>query len=242
MDLTSFVRERFLPFIVSLFLLIFLGCGGGGGGGSADDSVPTTTTVTDIDGNVYNTVTIGTQVWMKENLKVIKYRNGDSIGTTTPATLDTQGEISSKYQWVYDGNEANATTYGRLYTWNTAIDNRGLCPTGWHIPSKVEWNTLTDYLGGFNVAGGHLKEVGTTHWQSPNTGADNSSGFTALPGGYRGSRGEFIWRGEVAYIWTSTENGAEEANGYQIGYAGVGGNTYSRFGKGHGLTVRCIRD
>lgn len=246
MKFTSFVRERFLPFIALLFLIIFVGCGGGGGGGSADgssdDSVPDTTTVTDIDGNVYNTVTIGTQVWMKENLNVTKYRNGDAIGTTTPATLDTSGETSSKYQWAYNGDNNNVATYGRLYTWNAAIDNRGLCPTGWHIPSKVEWDTLTGYLGGFDVAGGHLKEVGTTHWQSPNTGADNSSGFTALPGGYRGFYGEFASMGGVAYIWTSTENGAEYANGYNITSADDDGYTYPSFGKQHGLSVRCVRD
>ena len=127
----------------------------------------TTATVTDIDGNVYNTVTIGTQVWMKENLKVTKYRNGDAIGITTPATLDIWGETSPRYQWAYDGNESNVATYGRLYTWYAVTDSRGVCPTGWHVPTDSEWTTLTDYLGGESVAGGKMKEAGTTHWNSP---------------------------------------------------------------------------
>lgn len=97
-----------------------------------DDSANDAIIVTDIDGNVYHTVTIGTQVWMVENLKVTKYRNGDLIGTTTPATLDISGEAEPKYQWVYDGKESNVSTYGRLYTWYAITDNRNVCPKGWH--------------------------------------------------------------------------------------------------------------
>ena len=108
-------------------------------------------TVTDIDNNVYNTVIIGTQIWLKENLKVTKYRNSDTITTT----------------WAYNGNESNVSTYGRLYDWYAATDSRGLCPTGWHLPTDAEWTTLTDYLEGLSVAGGKLKEAGTTHWNSP---------------------------------------------------------------------------
>ena len=125
-----------------------------------------TGTVPDIDGNVYNTVTIGTQVWMAENLKTTKYRNGDLIGTTTPATLDISGESYTKYQWAYDGNESNVATYGRLYTWYAVTDTRNVCPTGWHVPTDAEWTTLTTFLGGESVAGGKLKETGTTHWAS----------------------------------------------------------------------------
>src|SRR4030043_1346528 len=85
-------------------------------------------TVTDIDGNMYNTVTIGTQTWMQENLKVTKYNNGDLIGTTSPPTLDISGEIAPEYQWAYNGNDTNVATYGLLYTWYVVTDNRGLCP------------------------------------------------------------------------------------------------------------------
>jgi uncharacterized protein (TIGR02145 family) len=198
-------------------------------------------TVTDIDGNVYNTVTIGTQVWMKENLKVTKYRNGDAIGTTIPATLDISGEASPKYQWAYDGNESNVATYGRLYTWYAATDSRGLCPTGWHLPTDAEWTTLTDYLGGASVAGGKMKEAGTAHWNSPNTGADNSSGFTALPGGYRNFWGTFSSIGGVGNWWSATLFDATNAWGLWLDY------TYAdafRFGyyDYYGFSVRCVRD
>jgi uncharacterized protein (TIGR02145 family) len=113
----------------------------------------------------------------------IKYRNGDIIGTTTPATLDISSETSPKYQWAYDGNESNVATYGRLYTWYAATDSRAVCPTGWHLPTDAEWTTLTTYLGGESVAGGKLKEAGTTHWNSPIqelTTAVDSQGFLAV--------------------------------------------------------------
>ena len=106
-----------------------------------------TAPVTDIDGNQYNTVTIGNQVWMAENLKTTKYQNGDEIGTTTPATLDISGETSPKYQWAYNGSEANVNTYGRLYTWYAVADERNICPAGWHVPSDDEWKTLEMFLG-----------------------------------------------------------------------------------------------
>ena len=213
---------------------------------SASDSITLTVsdgaTLTDIDGNVYNTVTIGTQVWMKENLKVTKYRDGTAIGTTTPATKDVSGETSPKYQWAYDGNESNATTYGRLYTWYAVTDSRGVCPTGWHLPTNAEWTTLTDYLGGESVAGGKLKEAGTTHWNSPNTSADNSSGFTARPGGHRGYAGSFYAIGYDGYWWSATEFGTTfEWYSYLFYYTSYAGR-YSYGNKYVGFSVRCVRD
>ena len=101
--------------------------------------------VKDIDGNIYRTITIGTQVWMAENLKTTRYRNGDLIGTTTPATLVIEGESAPKYQWAYDGNESNVATYGRLYTWYVATDSRNVCPIGWHVPTDAEWTVLTEF-------------------------------------------------------------------------------------------------
>jgi uncharacterized protein (TIGR02145 family) len=103
-------------------------------------------TVKDIDRDIYKTVTIGTQVWMAENLKTTKYSNGDSIGTTTPATLDITTEKTPKYRWSYGGEESNVAKYGRLYTWYAATDSRNVCPTGWHVPTDAEWTTLTNYL------------------------------------------------------------------------------------------------
>ena len=103
-------------------------------------------TISDIDGNVYKIIKLGDQWWMAENLKVTKYSNGDLIGTTIPATLDILGESTPKYQWAYDGNENNVSTYGRLYSWYAATDNRNVCPAGWHVPGDSEWTILTDYL------------------------------------------------------------------------------------------------
>lgn len=117
----------------------------------------------DIDGNVYPIITIGTQVWMAENLKTTRYCNGDLIGTTTPATLDIESESAPEYQWAYDGNESNVTTYGRIYTWYVANDSRNVCPAGWHIPSDAEWTDLTGFTalpGGARLEDGCFYDIG----------------------------------------------------------------------------------
>ena len=175
---------------------------------------------------------------MKENLKVTKYRNGDAIPTTTGSISN---DSSSKYQWAYDGNESNATTYGRLYTWYAATDSRAVCPTGWHVPTNAEWTTLEDYLGGSSVAGGKMKEAGTTHWDSPNTSADNSSGFTALPGGSRFSDGSFSYMGYYGYWWSATEGSASGAWTYGLYYS-IGYVNHDSIDKYRGFSVRCVRD
>ena len=199
-------------------------------------------TVTDINGNVYNTVTIGAQVWMKENLKATKYRNGDAIHTTIPPTLDISGEATPKYEWAYGNSTNNVAVYGRLYTWYAATDSRGLCPTGWHLPTDAEWTLLTDYLGGEVVAGGKMKESGTAHhWYSPNTGADNSSGWTALPGGYRNYNGTFNYIGYNGVWWSATEGVAATAWSRYLSYSdAVAYRDYND--KSHGFSVRCVRD
>lgn len=195
--------------------------------------------IIDIDGNVYNTVTIGSQVWIKENLKTTKYRNGDIIGTTTPATLELLSQDNPKYQWAYAGNESTVSTYGRLYTWFAATDSRKVCPTGWHLPSDSEWNTLITFLGG--EAGSKLKETGTSHWISPNTGASNTSGFTALPGGHRQEGGAFVDIGDNAYWWSSTEGSLISAWGRTLHNNTVNVFTSST-PKSYGYSVRCVKD
>jgi uncharacterized protein (TIGR02145 family) len=160
-------------------------------------------TVSDVEDNIYNIKTIGFQVWMAENLKTTKYRNGDLIGTTTHAYLDISSEATAKYQWAYDGNESNVATYGRLYTWYTVTDSRNICPTGWHVPTDAEWTTLTTFLGGEDVAGNKLKETGTTHWGGTNSGATNETGFTALPSGFRQRSGTFMYIGDDGMWWSS---------------------------------------
>jgi uncharacterized protein (TIGR02145 family) len=174
-------------------------------------AAPASATVTDVDGNVYKTVTIGNQVWMAADLKTTRYRNGDLIGTTSPATLDISSESTPKYQWAYAGDESNVATYGRLYTWYAATDSRNVCPAGWHVSTDAEWQTLIDFLGGDIAAQGKLKEAGTTHWHSPNTDATNESGFTALPGGNRFNNEPFTGLGYGSHWWTATEYDAKFA-------------------------------
>jgi uncharacterized protein (TIGR02145 family) len=198
-------------------------------------------TIRDADGNLYTSVTISTQVWLVENLKTTRYSNGDLIGTTTPSTLDITAEASPKYQWAYDGNESNVATYGRLYTWYAVTDSRNICPTGWHVPSDAEWTTLTTYLGGESVAGGKLKEKGTIHWQSPNTGATNESGFTSLPSGGRYDGGTYFLVGDSGYWWSSTEYLTTDA--YSRYMSSNGSYVYGGISfKDYGWSVRCLRD
>lgn len=199
------------------------------------------TTVTDIDGNVYNTAIIGNQTWMIKNLKTTKYRNGETIGTTTPVTLDISAQNSPKYQWAYDGSESNVATYGRLYTWYAATDSRNICPIGWHLSTDAEWADLTNYLGGGSFAGGKLKETGTSHWLSPNTEAVNSRDFTALPGGVRNQEGNFADISLSGYWWTSIENNALSAWYRRLYYDGRH-VLRNYFTKANGLSVRCVRD
>ncbi len=194
-------------------------------------------TVIDIDGNVYNTVTIGTQVWMKENLKVTHYRNGDIIPIVTD-NIQWQNLTTGAF-CDYDNTPINSTTYGKLYNFYTVSDSRNICPNDWHVPVDSEWTTLTTYLGGDSVAGGKLKETGTTHWDSPNTGADNSSGFTALPGGSHSNDGPFLDLGGYGNWW-----GSESGTGawyrvmsfnYKYVYRGSDD-------KKNGFSVRCVSD
>lgn len=160
-------------------------------------------TVTDIDGNIYHTVKIGTQVWMSENLKVTKYRNGDPIPNVIDGTA--WHNLSSGAYCHYDNDSNNSTTYGNLYNWYAVHDSRNITPKGWHIPTDAEWTTLTDYLGGEEVAGAKLKETGGTHWESPNSGATNMSGFNALPGGDCNDYIEFFSIRRYGHWWSSTK-------------------------------------
>lgn len=193
-----------------------------------ESTAPSATTVTDVDDNAYKTVTIGSQVWMAEDLRTTKYRNGDAIGTTSPATLDISSESAPKYQWAYAGDESNVATYGRLYSWYAVTDSRNVCPAGWHVPSDAEWTTLTDFLGGEVAAQGKLKEAGTIHWNSPNTGATNESGFTALPGGNRWDNGRFLdvffangepETGTPSEVWLNDGKGYFRDSGLRLGSA-----------------------
>ena len=192
---------------------------------------------TDLDNNNYPTVQIGTQTWMAENLKTTKYRNGNPIPNVTDsaqwATLTTGAYCD------YKNTPSNSITYGKLYNFHTVADSRNLCPTGWHVPTDAEWTTLVTYLGVYTVAGGKLKETGTTHWKNPNTTATNETGFTALPGGLR-HKGGFQLTTEYGYWWSSTEAGTNGIIRDMINWwAGVATNYPA---KEAGISVRCLKD
>jgi uncharacterized protein (TIGR02145 family) len=196
--------------------------------------------ITDFDGNIYYTVTIGTQLWMKENLKTTRYNDGTGIPFVTDnsewGNLTTAG-----YCWYNNDPGVYKDTYGALYN-GYAVSTGKLCPSGWHVPTDAQLTALTDCLGGASVAGRSMKEAGTTHWISPYTWADNSSGFTALPGGLREYySGSFVYVGYIAWYWSSTEENSNVA-----WYRSMNGSYSEVFrnekNKQFGLSVRCIKD
>jgi uncharacterized protein (TIGR02145 family) len=215
--------------------------GAGTGYGNEMSFKTFTGSVTDVDGNIYNTMTIGTQTWLAENLKTSKYLNGDLIGSTSSPTLDITSESAPRYQWAYNGDQTNIDTYGRLYTWYVIMDARYICPAGWHVPSNPDWQVLTAFLGGEGNAGGKLRETGLVHWQSPNAGATNETGFGALPGGYRRIDGTF---GEIHLYspwWSATELNLTDAKLWSTGY--LDGTAFSlNNSKNTGYSVRCLKD
>jgi uncharacterized protein (TIGR02145 family) len=195
-------------------------------------------TVTDVDGNTYGTVKIGSQVWMTENLRVTKYNDNTPIPLVTIDSV--WSELTTPGYCFYD-NTSNIDTinaFGALYNWHV-VETDKLCPTGWHVPSDAEWSELTDYLG--VMAGGRLKESATDSWASPNTDAIDDTHFTALPGGYRHNSGTFYNAGSSGYWWGSTENFSSYAFSRSLGYDRSdvyrGSNT-----KSSGVSVRCVRD
>jgi uncharacterized protein (TIGR02145 family) len=193
----------------------------------------------DVDGNVYDTVTIGTQVWMAENLKVTHFRNGDSIINITDQ--DSWNSMNSAAYCDYNNTPGNSTIYGRLYNWFAITDNRNIAPKGWHVPSRDEWKVLIDYLGGDTLAYNKLLETGTVHWQSPNEEATNESGFTALPGGLRSPVGIWPALGTSCHLWT-TEDLAQQLGVEFNMYIDRKSVYHQASLKINGLSVRCIKD
>lgn len=199
----------------------------------------TATTVKDIDGNVYNTVTIGTQVWMKENLKVTKYRNGDAIPNITDSAA--WKNLTTGAYCSYKNDDATVNTYGRIYNWYVVSDSRNIAPAGWHVASETEWKTLVSYLGGNDVAGGKMKERDTLHWETPNTGATNESGFTALPAGYRYVyNGSFDNQKKAGGYWSTTDSADFAWHPYLRNIEGA--FKYNSVDKRSGNSIRCIKD
>ena len=200
------------------------------------------------DGNIYNTVTIGTQVWMVENLRYLPSVVGPGTDSNTTPYYYVSG---------YNGTNvtaakatSNYTTYGVLYNWPAAMAGsasssanpsgvQGICPSGWHLPSDAEWTQLTSYLGGEDLAGSKLKEMGITHWTSPNADATNESGFSALGGGARNWDGTFLNIGSQEFWWSATEGAHAWFRFVSYSYGGVGKGDG---GKNMGFYVRCVRD
>jgi len=188
------------------------------------------------DGTEYSTVQIGNQIWMAENLKYLPYVYAPSSGSNT-----------LKYYYVYNFSgtivsaakaTSNYNTYGVLYNWTAALS---ACPTGWHLPSDSEWTELSDYLGGESVAGGKLKETGTSHWSNPNTGATNETDFTALPGGYRSTSNSFYSLGTYGYFWSSTLSTSTNAIDRRLNSINIQMNKADVV-KENGFSIRCVKN
>jgi uncharacterized protein (TIGR02145 family) len=199
--------------------------------------------IIDLEGNTYKSVYIGTQQWMAENLKVSKYNDGTTIPNITD---NTEWSNLTTGAWCYYNNDAaNNDKYGKLYNWYTVRSksngNKNVCPTGWHVPTDAEWTVLTDYLGGTSVAGGKLKEVGTTSWNSSNTDATNTTLFSALPGGYSIQTGGVGSLGDGGYWWCSSENDLLYAYAIEM-HKNVSSVNLFNVLKKNGFSVRCIRD
>jgi uncharacterized protein (TIGR02145 family) len=195
-------------------------------------------TMTDQQGNVYKTIVIGTQEWMAENLKTTTFRNGETIPNVTSSF---QWSSTALAAWCYYNNDSQYNCpYGKLYNWYAVADPRGLCPTGWHVPTDAEWTTLTTLLGE-SVAGGKLKSTGVQYWVSLNIGATNESGFSGLPGGSRGDCGVNCTIGYNGYWWSSSERLTYDAWFRNLFYnsGDVSRNANIKSG---GFSVRCLRD
>jgi uncharacterized protein (TIGR02145 family) len=211
-------------------------------------------TVIDIDGNSYKTVKIGNQWWMAENLRVTKYQNGTVIPeVTTDGSLGYSGEwnaLTSGAYCNYNNNTSSGEEYGKLYNFYAIADSGKLCPANWHVPTNDEWTIMETYLGGGDIAGGKLKENGIAHWESPNVGATNESGFKALPGGYRQSfklmsGSTFYAIGSTGSWWSSTEYESDNRAAWSrwlhsFDIEIIRGDDGTN--KKTGCSVRCVRD
>lgn len=199
-------------------------------------------TMTDQDGNVYKTITIGTQTWMAENLRTTKYRDGSTISEITENETWLNITIGAYCNYNNTKNIDTIATFGRLYNWYAISDRRNLAPAGWHVPTEYEWSQLIDYLGGDNEAGSKLKEIGNTHWLNLNEDATNKTGFTAIPGGLRhGLGGHFVYIGICGFWWSATELDDELVWRYSMINRNSNVDKYN-YKKELGLSVRCVKD
>ena len=228
--------------LIAILLILIPGCKKNGGSGEIEDA----------EGNVYQTVTIGDQVWMKENLRTGSYRDGSWLLTNLYADYEwaSAGPACCIYHPTYvDGLDSESEVldaYGMLYNWYAVTDSRGLCPVGWRIPTEADWEELIDFLGGADIAGGKLKSQRTVpdnhpRWEEPNDDASDALNFSALPSGWRSSLGSYEGVGYYACWWSSTQYDANYAYSYYIWNE----DSYielSNDRKRAGYSVRCIKE
>lgn len=228
--------DQFHLVLVTLLIYLTFGC-------TKPENNSAESKLTDNMGNIYNTVTIGNQVWMGENLKTTKFNDGTSIHlltddermgfVTSPilvngVLVDPYPHYNGPYYYNFKSVIESGVTYNYI-----AINSGKLCPTGWHVPSNQEWQTMIDYLGGATVAGGKLKETGTVHWSSPNTGATNESGFTAIPTIFWNSPGqEYV---NTTSFWTS------DGISWSLDYNTARTSSFNSSSSWGSYSVRCIK-
>ncbi len=197
-------------------------------------------TVKDADNNTYNTVKIGEQWWMTENLKTTKYRNNTAIEFPNDNKTNWSNDKTGAYAW-YNDDIANKNTHGALYNWYAVTNTSGLCPQGWKVPTESDWETLINSLGGNAVAGGKLKLGGTTYWENPNIGATNESGFAAKASGRRYFDGSYNNLKYFGHWWTATEQYSTTAKAISL-YHNDAETKISPEHKGIGFSVRCVKE
>lgn len=222
-----------LSFLVLFVVIIVSGCKKS----NDNNSTNTQVTLTDIDGNVYKTISNGSQVWMAENLRTTRFNDGMPIPLVIPDS-NWVYRTTPAFCWHNDDSSAFKNPYGALYNWY-AVNSGKLAPNGWHVPSDAEWQILINSLGGDLVAGGKMKETGITHWESPNTSANNTIGFTGLPGGSREMG--YTGFGEIGFWWSITPYDSTFSYGRTLHYNSAIEIRYM-LEKDFGLSVRCIKN
>ncbi len=221
-------------------MMIFTGCTKENPDNKPDDKSTIPATITDMDGNTYKTVKIGSQVWMRENLRTTKYNDGSSIPLIVDSVIWTN-RTHPAYCW-YSNDIANKIPYGALYNW-FAIDSGKICPVGWRVPSNDDWNKLITSAGGSVHGGDQLKEQGIIHWGSLNSTATNTSGFTALPAGYRhGDDGTFLNKGNYGVWWSSNDYGLKQFGWATSLYSQFSSIEVNFYRSNYGYSVRCIME
>jgi len=198
-------------------------------------------TMTDQEGNIYKTIRIGSQTWMAENLRTSIYRNGKTIPVVTDSLEWCSLKTGAYCNYYNTQNSVHIATYGRLYNWYAVSDSNILAPQGWHVPASSEWDTLVTYLGGVNLSVAKLKEQGKNHWGNSNT-SDNSSGFTALPGGCRMGYCYYMGLGDLGYWWSSTEFLDMDTAWYRSLTIMPDSISPWRWFKDAGFAIRCVKD